>query len=331
MSQQLSGSIAAIHAGLAFRFGEDAHGISVLPERAPLEEFGAEELPNDILALARDNIAKKKATFIGNIVQGDGQLATRLRNALSTKRGPEPDDPESMMRDKLTRIVSNNFNRSLALDLKTAANGKKPQFNSDIQRFSAIRLKGVGPLDRKNLAKAYDQFAQLVTKNPAAKYDLLDPKAKRKADIAMAFTTQSLGNAMIFGVGTLLHPDGNKTAFSAMGGNITMTFDVDISENGSLEVKFTRHHKPSFVSFGDMESIPCGPGSEIKFEVSVTAFENELDRIAKLDFRNYDDGQVKQFVEVEHGQDCYERARWQMPEVFRLNVDVAVKWSADLK
>ena len=102
-----------------------------------------------------------------------------------------------------------------------------------------------------------------MTKNPAAKYDLLDPKAKRKADIAMAFTTQSLGNAMIFGVGTLLHPDGNKTAFGAIGGNITMTFDVDISENGSLEVKFTRHHKPSFVSFGDMESIPCGPGSEI--------------------------------------------------------------------
>ena len=184
----------------------------------------------------------------------------------------------------------------------------------------------------KNLDAARNQFARFVLKNPDAAYAELDLASKRKVDAVMALASQNTQNAIAFGVGVLLHPEGTQTNFTATGGEMTRKVAFAFDDDGALVVKFVNDHKPAIAFLGANDApIPCGPGSKLKQSIEITVSAAELDRLASLDFAQYDDAPYTQRVDKEKAPDAIENARDLIPQDFRLNAQIDVDWEAEMK
>ena len=77
--------------------------------------------------------------------------------------------------------------------------------------------------------------------------------------------TQNTQNAIAFGVGVLLHPEGTQTNFTATGGEMTRKVEFAFDDDGALVVKFVNDHKPAIAFIGANDApFRCGPGSKLK-------------------------------------------------------------------
>ena len=163
--------------------------------------------------------------------------------------------------------------------------------------------------------------------------DILDPVARNKANFAMTLVSQGTHNAVLFGFGVALDPDRSTSKASfAVNGNPERSFELEFDENGGLSVRFRTRQKTTAVITG-VDAAPCGPGSEVAVKLDLHVNAEELDRIGGVDFAAYDDKPITQIIDDERPENDnkFVKAKFALPERFRLAIDVGPGLVADLK
>lgn len=94
----------------------------------------------------------------------------------------------------------------MARDLRRFARNRSTSFERDLAAGMNITLPGVGRVSA-DPAEARNQFARFVSGDPGATYDALDPVARKKAQIAMAFASKARAGEAWTAFGVALHPD----------------------------------------------------------------------------------------------------------------------------
>lgn len=198
-----------LHFSLCEALGAEPAGLQEAPERAELRRWGARDLPDDLVRLARKKAAADRAEAIRTYVRGTGPAADALLGLVGEKIDGLEGDPVETMRDTYQNIARTMINRVVMQDMKSLATGGQTQFGLDIARGFDVELNGVGKVSR-DFATACDQFARFVTRNPNATYAGLDARTRRKAHLAMSLIQQGVPNAGALGFGVLLSPDLNR-------------------------------------------------------------------------------------------------------------------------
>ena len=309
--------------------GVEPEGIPAAPDPQPRpESFGAAGLVDDALRLARERLAAAKKEAVDTYVRGASPAADRLRAVVSDRLGPEPDGPESILSDTFQSVVGTMLNRVILQDMQKFETGQLTQFDLDRNRGYRIVLAGVGEVS-VDPAVARDQFAKFVSKNPAATYASLDRRTRRKAHLAMAIASQGSHNAVNFGFGVVLDPQGRNVATTFAGTLGERVFTMEINNEGGLAVLFRGVQNPTHLLAGG-ESVPCGPGSRVEAKLDLLVPAEELDRLAGVDFAAYDDGPIAQIVDVDQPENKYRVAKFAFPQDYRIRMDVGPRLVAEL-
>ena len=229
-------------------------------------------------------------------------------------------------------VVRTLLNRNVARDLRRFARNRPTSFERDLAAGMNITLPGVGRVSA-DPAEARNQFARFVSGDPGATYDALDPVARKKAQIAMAFASKARAGEAWTAFGVALHPDNIAQAagFDAASAS-ECTVALNLAENGALEVSFVIRRRPAQMQVGGAV-YDCGPGSEATAEVDIRVEPEEMERLVGQDFADYDDTPVADFLRTpveDREENFYLGARQAIPEDYRIEMPVEVKVSADL-
>ena len=83
----------------------------------------------------------------------------------------------------------------------------------------------------------------------------------------------------------------------------------------------------------DADATHCGAGSEVAMTLDLHVNAEELDRIGGVDFAAYDDKPITQIIDDERPENDnkFVKAKFALPERFRLAIDVGPGLVADLK
>ena len=314
---------------LSRHLGVASEGIPAAPDPQPRpDSFGAAGLVDDAIRLARGRLAVEKKDAVDTYVRGASPAADRLRGVFSDRLGPEPDDPESTLSDTFQAVASTMLNRAILKDMQKFETGQLTQFDLDRNRGYKIVLAGVGEVS-EDPAVARDQFAKFVSRNPAATYASLDRRTRRKAHLAMAIASQGSHNAVNFGFGVMLDPQGRTFAASFAGKLGERTFTMEINSEGGLAVLFRGVQNPTHLIAGG-ESVPCGPGSQVEAKLDLLVSAEEQERLAGIDFAAYDDHPVAQIIDIDQPEDRYKVAKHAFPQGYRIRMDVGPRLVANL-
>ncbi len=327
---ELARKMGMLHFAVCETLGVEPAGLQEAPERAELRRWGARDLPDDLVRLAREKAAADRAEAIRTYVRGTGPAADALRGLVGEKIDGLEGDPVETMRDTYQNIARTMINRAAMQDMKSLATGGQTQFGLDIARGFDVELNGVGKVSR-DFATACDQFARFVTRNPNATYAGLDARTRRKAHLAMSLVQQGVPNAGALGFGVLLSPDLNRNLLAIGNGRAQFTFSLEFDVNGNLALRFRGVQNPGAIGIGG-DLHPCAPGSTVAFSIDVLVPELEVERIAELDASQYDDGPVAQILDVQQPPRMHSQARFHgFAQPFRLQADVGVTFAADLR
>ena len=156
---------------------------------------------------------------------------------------------------------------------------------------------------------------------------------RNKANFAMAIASQGTHNAVLYGFGVALDPDKSKANASfAVAGDAERTFEMAFDVNGGLSVNFRASQNVTAV-ITDADATHCGAGSEVAMTLDLHVNAEELDRIGGVDFAAYDDKPITQIIDDERPENDnkFVKAKFALPERFRLAIDVGPGLVADLK
>ena len=322
-----------LNASLCYLLGREHEPIQELDgDPAPPETYGAAGLVDDVLVIARARAEAKMQESVGRYVKGTGAAAGRLRSAVEARIRIDLASADTVVMNAHQSVVGSMLNHTIVMDMQRFATGQQTQFDLDRHRQFTARLAGIGEVS-EDPAVARDQFARFVTKNPSATYASLDPVARNKANFAMTLVSQGTHNAVLFGFGVALDPDRSTSKASfAVTGNPERSFELEFDENGGLNLHFRARQKATaVVTSGD--ATPCGPGSAVTSKLDLHVNAEELDRIGGVDFAAYDDRPIAHIIDDDRpeNKNKYVKAKFAIPERFRLAIDVGPSLVADLK
>ena len=298
-------------------------------EPPALASYGARGLDADLVRITRERIAKDMQVFLAETVGGSDPLAARVRNSLATHLGPENSHPGDAMLSFLQTSAGVFLNRSLAQDLQNLANNAGSQFDKDYNRVP-ISLAGV-PVPMDSLATARDTYARFATGNADATYARLNPAEKKKADLLMALSTQSVLNALSFSTMNSLSQDGRAPFLQALRGQQDFNLEMRFGSDGALVLEYREVRRPQHIGvIPDGNIVDAPAGTEFRQTLTLRIDLAELERFAALDFRTYNDAPVRQVLDVQKPADMYSRAKFAIPQPFRLRADVGVTFSMNI-
>lgn len=313
--------------------GRELEPIQMLDgDPAQPETYGAARLVDDVLVIARARVEAKMQEAVGRYVKGTGAAAERLHGIVEARIRTDPASPDTVVMNAHQSVVGPMLNHTIVMDMQSFATGQQTQFDLDRHRQFPARLAGIGEVS-EDPAVARDQFARFVTKNPSATYASLDPVTRNKANFAMTLVSQGTHNAVLFGFGIALDPDRSKANVSfAVTGDIDRSFELEFDVNGGLNLRFRARQKATAV-VASVDATPCGPGSEVTSKLDLHVNAEELDRIGGVDFATYDDRPIAQIINDPRpeNKNKYVKAKFAIPERFRLAIDVGPSLVADLK
>ena len=156
----------------------------------------------------------------------------------------------------------------------------------------------------RDFEKARDELAAFVTGDPQAKYDgLADKKAKAKVLILMSILNQRIGQGLLNGDGLALDPDG-RTSQVFFGGKrkddtaVRYEYSVSFEQDGTLSIKgnVSQEGIDMIMVTGDLGNdtiVTAGPGTKVEASLELKIAPDELDRLAGLDYSQYDNAGVE--------------------------------------
>lgn len=268
------------------------------------------------------------AEFIGKVVSGDCKVAQKTREILAHKLENETKDSREVIFGEAARNIKVLLLRGVLKDMKDIAGGKDGMYASVDYNRCAVTLNGIGQVSRMNSTLARNQFARFVTGREDATYASLNATEKKKADFAMAMAAQSSQNAIVNGVSCMMHEKGNGIGFfptRKSGGSLnSWAINMEISENGGLNVSITGEIDAKNVIFGETDVEECNPGSKVKYSADFSLTANEFNRIANVDFAKFDSIELDKRIMLNKPDNMYEGAINLIAKPYRLDVDLKI-------
>ena len=267
---------------------------------------------------------------LAKFIEGDSPTAQHFRDVLDQKLS----NVKTGLYDKIVSNVRTaaiaQFTRGVCEDMKKLADGSTPQIKKDFNR-QRVKLNGVTASDT-DFEQFRNGFAQLVTDDPSAQYGELDPNAKAKADLLMAFISQTTKNAILNSVNFEFSADGkNNLPFLAFK-QPDWTIEISFSKNGDVVILTHGLNSEIKAVMGEdgttMHS--CKPGSEITYDINITLPAEEVNRLIALDYKPFNSAAFEAHVRDAQAVNPYQTALDQIPEPFRINAEVQVGFHAKL-
>lgn len=238
-------------------------------------------------------------------------------------------NPGMMMHEKTDAAAKSMLSGSFATEMKKMATGAPTFFDGDIVRGMKVFLPD-GTRVSNDPAEARNQFAQLVTGNPKAKYASLSPADQKRANAFMALIMQESESAVERGIPVALSKDGDSMAYTAViDGENPPTRSFEIS--GSHSEGFTIHYQGNFPTArlmyenlkGDIVMMPENLKILCKYEMEIDLTPTSLDKVAATDWSRFDATDSLAILH-DHGHpdklaDHYNA----IPHEFRLDMDVS--------
>ena len=227
---------------------------SIPPLRNPVRAQdipGHAEIVGDIVRAGRLQGDREAQLFVNEVVQGRGPGAGVLRDIFAVRtEQKKPHDPKDAMMQVCQVGMKPRIAQGVADDARRFAGGTiadaKAAFLNAVARGTTILMPGETPLSG-DPDKAFDQFAELVTKGAKHRFEDLDAKERHKAFVAMALVTRNVEQSAMTGLAEALDPhpgaNGPKPTFltetNPANGTRTMSFKWD-GDGFSVSIDFHR-------------------------------------------------------------------------------------------
>lgn len=247
---------------------------------------------------------KAAEDFAGNAVAGAGAGAKQLRDVYVHLAAKVQQATGKKIPDIRNAAIIGHANRSVCDECKKlAANDERSIFPLDIVRKLKVTLPGGKQLSR-DFEKARDELTAFVTGDPRATYGgLADEKAKAKVLVLMSLLKQRIGQGLLNADGLALDPDG-RTSQVFFGGKrqddtaVRYEYSVSFGEDGTLTIKgnVVQEGIDMVMVTGDLGNdtvITAGPGTKVEAGLELKIAPEELDRLAGLDYSQYDNAGVE--------------------------------------
>ena len=228
------------------------HSVRPLPNPVRAQDIaGHAEIVGDIVAKGRLQGDREAQVFLDEVVQGGGPGATVLRDIFAVQTEQvKPYNPKDHMMHLCQVGMGPRIARSVADDARSFAGGTdadaKAAFLNAVARGTTILMPDETPLSG-DPDRAFDQFAELVTKGAKNRFEGLDAKERHKAFVAMALVTRNIEQSAMTGLADALDPhpgaNGPKPTFLTEGNpaNSTRTMRFAWDGNGfSVAIEFHR-------------------------------------------------------------------------------------------
>ena len=254
------------------------------------EDFYAGNILDSVQKDSAEFVAAKREEFLNGVVTGKSEVAQKIRGLFGDMIGPAPHAPSNEAYGQISLNTKRIMNHSVISEAKKIMRGdiSNSIFAQDINRGIDVTLDGVGKLS-KDLNTALDQIAHFVTGNANARFDTLDPTAKKKAAIVIGTIGQESEKAIVSGGGYALDPKGDDPAIAFVGdqSNDKKVYHLSLS-SGVLNVKLMHtEHRTRVLVQGDLMEAPAGITLEAGFHYTIS--EEELNRLTTLDLAAYDE------------------------------------------
>ena len=237
-----------------------------------------------------------------------------------------------MLKQRLGANANAMINWTICGEMRKLAEGNFGQFAKDVYRTESVTLKNGNMKIKlsKNIDEAKNQLAQVVTGDPKATYKTLTkPADKNKVHFMMAMINQETEKAAEMGVQIAMDSKESETAFGTWGkrgnGGIR-TFSFEILGDGGISMHYTMDKDISAIQVEEYYNLD--EGSFYKSEMDYTIKGTEFNRIAALDYKNFDDEGTTKVFSQKNDQKLM-RVMDSLPERFRIdatcNVDFSMK------
>lgn len=258
-----------------------------------------ENIVAHVLFRAEKACSKENGDFRANIVGGNGPGADKVRDVYTGRFTPTAFGAVTDLKGSRKEIATGLFNRRICTECRKFA--RKEFAASDFFQEINTRLnvtiklgKGAPVRLANDYVQARDQLAELVTRGAKHSFDELEPAERNKLYIAMSLLSEKAGTFASQGEMLTLDPDGRTPAI-VTDGNKTQSLSLTLDDDGFLTLE--SHVQESGVGnitikgkhgAGDTV-VNAGPGSNVESAIRLSIPPNELDRLASLDFKSYDD------------------------------------------
>lgn len=244
-----------------------------------------------LIQAGRKQLAEARENYLNFTIKGTGNGVANLRAALENKIGPEAYDPREIVRKDARKIVKDMLNWTLVADCKRFAEGKGTDtiFYRDLTRGMVVNLPGGKKLSN-DFATACDEIAQFVTGKADATYAGLDAITKGKVHVVMSLLSQDSMKAATDGNALALDPNRAHTAFSMVTeqDEKKRVFTLELTKTGVLFVNFEANENVKGFFTAKENFIEVGKGSMYSSQFSFQIGDKEFDRLAKLDYKQFD-------------------------------------------
>lgn len=260
-------------------------------------DFGGGEILEDLEESAKQQSKAYYDEAMGIFVGGNGPAADIMRNVVTNRIGAEPG--ESPVKDfafSANRNITGMVNWNVCRDAKVFAlgNGKTSIFARDIVRNLKVNLPG-GKRLANDFDTALDELAAFATKGAKTSYAALDAKEKNKVHIVIAFLSQESGKAAFDGQATAFDPKNNSPAYVTASDQDRdiQEYSIGFNEKGAFTFGFLGRMNLQVVTAidGSGKGVTgmANEGSTLETEFFFEISANEMERMASLDFTQFDD------------------------------------------
>ncbi|MBR6057591.1 MAG: hypothetical protein IKP58_05405 [Victivallales bacterium] len=255
-------------------------------------ELEGDKIFTEITEEAQKHLDATRENYLKNTVQGMGKGVKEIRDIIEKKLGPDVPEPREVIRKDARVIAKNIINWALVIDCKRFAEGKPEEtmFYKALTQGMNVKLPGDKKMSN-DFATACDELAQFVTRNANATYAKLDDKTKAKVHIVMSLLTRQTMKAATQSNAIALDPNKKEQAFDMMTAQDESKcgFTLEMDNLGGLFVKFEADLDVNGFKTMDGKTILTGEGSKYNSKVSLQMTLPELDRLAELDYTQFDE------------------------------------------
>ena len=262
-----------------------------------------------------------------------GSASAPLLAAILRPNGfDDSERPAAAMHQKIDAAAKSMISSTFAAEMKKFATGEgKPVFEKDIVRGMKVTLPDGTKLS-KDIAKARDQFARLVTGDANATYAALGAADKAKANALMSLLSQETEKAAIIGIPIGLSRTGSQavfsiTTFGTSGPEPERAFDITGSPAEGFMIHYQGRIPSPFLIYDDErgrpQQTPMGQEIVSSFEMEMHISPASLNQVSQTDWSQHDSSASDAILQEKDHPNRLADSLNAIPANFRLGVDVS--------
>ena len=301
-------------------FGIGTHNNARIAQGLDYENFRSLALEND------------KIDCLQKTAPGDSAAAEALRQVFAQKIDSQSTRlPAEIIRGDTKSFSKLYYNTFICKEMKRIALGGRPTL-ADLLANANLDIRFAdGKVLSRDFETARNELAQCVTKQPDAIYDKLDAKAKNKVHLMMAVLSLQLAQQVQQVVGLAIALDAKAPAFTFDPREdvpTKLSFTIQPGRFGAVEFQFRGTDEPKCLH-ANGGAYDLKPGLKLHTAATLHFEPEEIDRIAELDFTQYDETAVDNLLAGNEAKTDQALAN-AILEPFRLQVSTAAVVNAEI-